>query len=67
MENCTRANGSITKCMERDTSNGLTAKNIQVSSLMTKEMVKDISSGQMEENMTVSGTLENSMDMGSTR
>ena len=65
--NCTRANGSTTKCTERDTSNGLTAKNIRENSLMIKEMVKDILSGQMEENTTVSGTSANNMDTVSTR
>jgi hypothetical protein len=57
-----KVNGRIIKCMEKESSHGLTAENMKVTTLMTRSKVREYLRGQMEESMTEIGSMASSME-----
>ena len=61
IQNVTKANGRIIKCMARGNFGGQMVKSIQGSLKKIKEMDRESLDGKMAENMKESGSLESSM------
>ena len=62
MVECTKENGAITKCMEREYLTGLMAENIKEIIQMIKSMDLEHSNSKMEESIRVNGIRESSTE-----